>query len=650
MPRIPLAGELDVTYRCNNNCRHCWVRIAPDAAEVSRELTFDEIRGIVDQARRLGTRKWAISGGEPMLRPDFSEIFDYITRTSTHYSLNTNGTLVNPKIARLLRQKGSKMVALYGATASVNDRITRTPGSFEAALRGMAYLRDAGAGFTVQLIPMRANYHQWQAMIKLARSFSPHWRCGAPWLYLSDSCSPHKNNEIAAQRLLPAEVVALDPPDLSYKERLEESQAQTRPGCVPCGKQDDRLFAGCIDIRREFHIDPYGRMTFCCFIKDPELRYDLRSGSLREAWDEFIPSLANRVRGGEEWRENCGSCERRPDCRWCAAYGYLETGRYSAPVPYLCRVAEENGRHKQEWTSGHRRYFDIAGITIRIESELRLDQIRVAEALQPFEVKSPGTDMVTVRHVFELPDLTGKDLGVLVHRKVPWAIYRKSDTYIFVGISGNSDNDRPRRVAVFDKDFAHGIIYSSARQEATIRRQGLANLTFFPTDQILVAQLLAERRGCYLHSAGAIMRGQGLLFVGRSGAGKSTATRMLKGQAEILCDDRIIVRRWEDGYRIHGTWSHGEIPDVSPKSAPLKAILFLEKSADNRLLALNEQKAVFRRLLTCLIRPLGTRDWWERGLELLEQISREVPCYEMHFDNSGRIVSVLKDLVADDLH
>ena len=216
-PRLPLEGTLDLTYRCNNNCRHCWVRLAPAAPERSQELTFEEIRGIVDQARRLGAREWSISGGEPMLRPDFAEILDYLTRKSTTYGLNTNGTLITPKIAQLLKRKGAKMVAIYGATAEVNDHITRNPGSFDATLRGMAYLREAGAGFIVQLVPMRDNCHQWQAMIELAQLHSRHWKCGAAWLYLSGSGSPEKNAEIEAQRLRPAEVRALDPPDLSVR-------------------------------------------------------------------------------------------------------------------------------------------------------------------------------------------------------------------------------------------------------------------------------------------------------------------------------------------------------------------------------------------------------------------------------------------------
>ena len=83
--------------------------------------------------------------------------------------------------------------------------------------------------------------------------------------------------------------------------------------------------------------------------------------------------------------------------------------------------------------------------------------------------------------------------------------------------------------------------------------------------------------------AAVILNGQGLIFVGHSEAGKSTTAAMLKNvgvgaglvpalegdhkgsplQVEILCDDRNIVRRWEEGWRVHGTWSHGDVPEVS---------------------------------------------------------------------------------------
>ncbi len=61
--RLPLEGSLDVTYRCNNNCRHCWLRLAPQAQEIRNELSFEEIRRIFEDARRMGCRSWSFSGG-----------------------------------------------------------------------------------------------------------------------------------------------------------------------------------------------------------------------------------------------------------------------------------------------------------------------------------------------------------------------------------------------------------------------------------------------------------------------------------------------------------------------------------------------------------------------------------------------------------
>ena len=108
IPRLPLEGNIDLTYRCNNNCRHCWLSLPANAPEKKDELTFDETRRIVDEARAMGCRRWSISGGEPLLRPDFPEIFDYLTRKAVSYSINTNGTLITPEIARLLDPLGDK--------------------------------------------------------------------------------------------------------------------------------------------------------------------------------------------------------------------------------------------------------------------------------------------------------------------------------------------------------------------------------------------------------------------------------------------------------------------------------------------------------------------------------------------------------------
>ena len=641
MPRIPLEGSIDLTYRCNNNCRHCWLRIPPQSTEAKKELTTDEIKAIVDEARSMGCRRWSISGGEPMLRPDFAELFEYITSRSVSYSINTNGTMITPEIAELMKRKGSKMVVLYGATADVHDHITRNPGSFDAAMHGFAYLKEAGAGFTVQLIPMQDNYHQWDDMIKLAQSLSPHWRCGAPWLYLAADGDFERNKEIMRQRLEPEQAIELDKPDLSYEtwRKSEEGEAHKYHHRAV----DDRLFAACIDTRRDFHIDPYGMMGFCGFIKAPAMLYDLRQGSVEECWEEFIPSLADKVHGGKEYLDNCGSCEFRKYCRWCPVYGYLEHGRFSAPVEYLCAVAKENMKFKKDWEKNHRRYYQCAGITIQVDSDLPITDRTFHPKFKLFEVHGPGEDTITIRHHFGLPDLNGNDLGKEVYRKPPWAIYKKGDSWIYTGISPTRGDESIHRVAVFNCDHTRVRIYNDQTREDSFIKGDLHSLTLFPTDQILLARVLADREGCYLHSSGVILDGNGLLFVGHSDAGKSTIATMLRDRVEILCDDRMIIRKRTDGFRIYGTWSHGDVPDVSPSSAPLTAIMFLEQAPENRIILVDDRKAITRRLLACLIKPFETADWWAKTLRLVERMAREVPCYVLKFDRSGGVVDLIVD-------
>ena len=638
LPRLPLEGSIELTYRCNNNCRHCWLRIPADAPESSEELAFEEIKKIVDEAKKMGCRGWYISGGEPMLRPDFAEIFDYLTRNSSSCAINTNGTLITPKIAQLMKRKGGKMVALYGATAEVHDHITRSPGSFEATMRGFRYLKESGAVFMVQLIPMKDNYHQFQDMVRLAVSLSKHYRVGATWLHLSASGHKERNAEIMRQRLPPKEVVELDKPDLSYEESMKELSGSC--GEIPNGKF---LLSSCVNNRRSFNIDSYGRMTFCYLIKEPSLCYDLTKGSFQDCWDNFIPSLADKVKITEEYKQSCGACDLKEDCRCCPVYGYLEHRRFTAKVDYLCKVAKENRKFKQNWQKQHRRHYKIADITIQLDSDLPIAETTFHPKFKLFEVSGPGEDTITIRHHFSLPDLNGQDLGKEFYRKPPWAIYQKDNSWIYLGIAPTKGDKGLHRVVTFNADHSRARIYNYDR-EAVFLKGNLHSLTLFPSDQILLARILADREGFYLHSCGVIFEGKGLLFAGHSEAGKSTMATMLKGKAEILCDDRIIIRKLPEGFKIYGTWSHGDVPDISANSAPLKAILFLEKAQENRIIPIIDKKEIIKRLLSCLIKPFVTADWWEKTLVLIEKAAEQVPCYVLEFDKTDAVADILRKL------
>jgi hypothetical protein len=277
-----------------------------------------------------------------------------------------------------------------------------------------------------------------------------------------------------------------------------------------------------------------------------------------------------------------------------------------------------------------------------VESDIPITDKTFHPKFKIFELDGPGEDVVTVHHSFSLPEVNIDKLGKKVYEKPPWAIFRKSKTWIYLSISPDLDYNNIHRVALINDEHTRVRVFSP--DENQYRKGKIGSLTFFPTDQILLARALADREGCYFHSSGVSLENKGLLFVGHSTAGKSTMIKMLKEEAKILCDDRIIVRRDDDGFMIHGTWSHGEIPEVSADSAPLRAILFLVKDKENRVVPMTDTKDVLARLLACLIKPYVSPDWWDKMLSLVGRITQEVPCYALHFDKSGKIVELLKEL------
>lgn len=309
----------------------------------------------------------------------------------------------------------------------------------------------------------------------------------------------------------------------------------------------------------------------------------------------------------------------------------------------------------------HRRWYEIAGVTIQVESPLPILTTTFAPKFALFEVDGPGPDTVVLRHHFGLPEDDLKSGGDEVYRGPPWAIFRTREGWVYEGIAPRAGDPTLHRVAVFNSDHTRGDLYNPLEAVDWWEHGGLASLSMFPSDQVWLARLLPDRHACFLHSGGVILDGQGLLFVGHSDAGKSTTVEMMKRalaeRVEILCDDRNIVRRWpaategdaaavgRQGLWVHGAWSHGDVPEVSPRGAPLRAVLFLMQSSANELVPIGDRKVVWHRLLSTVIRPLVGGEWWQRVMDVLDGIVSEVPCHMMRFDRSGAIVPEVERLV-----
>ncbi len=288
-------------------------------------------------------------------------------------------------------------------------------------------------------------------------------------------------------------------------------------------------------------------------------------------------------------------------------------------------------------------HFQLADLPIRVESDLPISATTFSQRLKLFEVDGFGKETILIKHHFGLPDLQHVDLGEKIAEQFDLSIFRKRESWIYLSKGfDDSASDYLRQVSFVNPGHTEVEIFSE--RDTVFKRGDLAVLSFFPSDWLVIARVLADHQGCMFHSSGVVLDDRGFLFVGHSGAGKSTMVKMLIDKAEILCDERIVVRKGQDGFRIHGTWTHGEIPIFSPSSSPLTAILFLSQASENRITPIQDKVHAIARLGACAFKPLATMDWWEKTLFFMEDLVDKIPCYRLDFDLSGKVIPLLRNL------
>ena len=326
--RIPITGSLELTWRCNLRCRHCYVTAAESWSEQVRtqpELTTGEWRRVVDEIAGEGCLYLLLTGGEPLVRDDFWDIYLHIKRRGLLPTLFTNGTLVDEVLARKLREWPPRYVeiSLYGRSQATYERVTGIPGSHRRCMRGIELLLEHEVPLKLKTMVMSLNRHELGAMRAYAESLGLDFRHDAMLHGCVDgSGAPH------AYRLSPEEVVALDASDpvqwngwRSYYERTID---------MPWDKEHLYVCGAGI---RSFHVDAYGRLSICMMVRGDT--YDLRRGSFHDGWRGHAREV--RLKPARE-AYACQDCRFVLACGFCPGWSQLESGADAVPVEFLCRV------------------------------------------------------------------------------------------------------------------------------------------------------------------------------------------------------------------------------------------------------------------------------------------------------------------------
>jgi radical SAM protein with 4Fe4S-binding SPASM domain len=354
-------GHLDIelTERCNNNCIHCCINLpAGDNEARAHEMTADQVRDILRQAADLGCMLVRFTGGEPLLRPDFEDLYFSARRLGMKVLLFTNACLITPHLADLFARiplLEPIEITVYGMCRKSYEAVTRTPGSFARFRRGVNLLLKRRVPFIVKSALLPPNRHEIDAFEAWAKTIP--WMTGLPgYSMLFDLRNRRddadKNRLIESFRPSPQEVLAvLTRDEPAYRREMAEFAATFM------GPSGDKLFA--CGAGHGMSIDAYGRAQPCMGIRAPELTCDVAgagsSVSLREALDSFA-RLSQLHATNPDYLRRCAVCIVKGLCEQCPAKSWAEHGTFDTPVEYLCEVAHAQARYlgwldktKQGW-------------------------------------------------------------------------------------------------------------------------------------------------------------------------------------------------------------------------------------------------------------------------------------------------------------
>jgi hypothetical protein len=284
-------------------------------------------------------------------------------------------------------------------------------------------------------------------------------------------------------------------------------------------------------------------------------------------------------------------------------------------------------------------FLNIADITIDLfplEPEMKL---QVEDATKDFLVDETEAN---VRVGACWKDLSGTTWSEKVFDSGSvWQLYRENGSHIF-RFSWPAHGNIPHKIACFNQELTCGEVY--LHRPFFNLAQSVYPLAH-PLDELLIINLLARGRGVEIHACGVIdPSGNGHLFAGQSGAGKSTTARLWQKQdgITVLSDDRIILRKLDGEIWMYGTPWHGDAKLAFPARAPLKRVYFLKHWQENELIPIKGTYAAAR-LFACSFPPFYSREGLDFTLGFLGEVTKDIPCYELRFVPDQHVVDFIAE-------
>ena len=304
---VPLTVQMDVTYRCNERCVHCYLD-----HDDHGEMTTAEIKGVLEQLAEAGVFFLNFSGGEVFMRRDFMELVEYARRLMFSVKIKTNAVMIHEKEARRIRELAvdTVQISVYSHRAEVHDAITKLPRSFERTMRAIGFLRDQGLKVTIANVLMTANSSDHIGVQKMAAELGVHYT-------LDPTITPMMDGDTSVLSLrIPGEEL----PDIFRNPALVGNQEEFCAPPKPVSAEDLEGYS-CSAGHSFCYISPYGDVFPC--VQFPLPTGNLRQQKFLDIWN-FSPQM-NEVRSiRAKDLTVCSSCAHVGSCSRCPGLAYME--------------------------------------------------------------------------------------------------------------------------------------------------------------------------------------------------------------------------------------------------------------------------------------------------------------------------------------
>jgi radical SAM protein with 4Fe4S-binding SPASM domain len=318
---IPLRAHLDLTYRCNERCIHCYLD-----HEDKGELTTAEVLDLLDQMAEAGVFFLSLSGGEIFMRKDLFEIIGHARKLQFSVKLKTNGVMVTRDKAARLAALGIEdvQISLYSHKPEVHDEITKLANSFRRTVAGARLLTGAGIKVTFANVLMTNNRNDHRGVQDLAAAMGIGYTLDATITPMMDGDRSVLALNVDADRL---SEVFHDPSLLGEKA---DSFNAAPSGPMPA--EDAYATVPCSAGHNACYVSPYGEVYPC--VQFPYLTGNIREQKFIDIW-KHSPQMAEvrAIRVGD--LEGCSSCIHGGSCTRCPGLAYLE-GNMRGPSVQDC--------------------------------------------------------------------------------------------------------------------------------------------------------------------------------------------------------------------------------------------------------------------------------------------------------------------------